>query len=121
MNALYPVKSDPESKTTTGIFLRAFSIDVVSAVLSTGATTSAFTPRLIMSPMMRSCVLISFSSGGPSHLIATPSSLPARSAPALTDFQKTWVVPLGTTPIVTPPDDDPLLSHAIAQSSSVAQ
>jgi hypothetical protein len=54
-------------------------------------------------------------------LIATPNSLPARSAPALTDFQKTWVVPLGTTPIVTPPDEDPLLSHAIVESSSVAQ
>src|SRR5689334_5323212 len=84
-----------------------------------------------MSLTIRFCVAISFSSGGPSHLMLTPSSLPARSAPALTDFQNTWVVPLGTTPIVLPDDEDDaepppppppesFFSHADNPSSSIA-
>src|SRR5207248_6872295 len=110
-----------ESTTTTGIFLFAVSNALTNAVLSTGATTSASTPRVCMSLMIEICRLISFSSGGPSHLISTPSSFPALSAPALTDFQNTWLVPLGTTPIVLVDDPVPLLSHPCADASTAQQ
>src|SRR5207248_11623684 len=110
-----------ESTTTTGIFLFAVSNALTNAVLSTGATTSASTPRVCMSLMIEIWRLISFSSGGPSHLISTPSSFPALSAPAFTDFQNTWLVPLGTTPIVLLEDPLPLLSHPCASARTAQQ
>ena len=85
---------------TTGIFfLASASVAEIAPSLS-GATTSASTPNVRTSPMMRICVLTSDSLGGPSHFSVTPSSLHAFSAPALTDIQKMWVRPLGMTAIV---------------------
>ena len=95
----------PESMTTTGIpACTASSTGATSARLSRGARTIADTFRPTKFSTTWICCSRSSSRSGPFQRMVTSvpdawSSRCALTAPALIDFQYSWVVPLGMTAI----------------------
>jgi hypothetical protein len=91
--------------TTTGMpAFTASSTGATSARLSSGARTMAETPRPTKFSTTWICCSRSSSRSGPFQMIVTsvPAALSSRwafTAPALMDFQYSWVVPLGMTAI----------------------
>ena len=89
---------------TTGMFLLwAAATGAFSATSSSGARQIPDTFVLTNSSTRRICASRSSSFSGPCHLISTPNSFAAFSAPACTDFQNACVVPLGMTAMVVAP------------------
>ena len=79
---------------------RASATGRIRARSSSGERTRASTPAPASVSTIWICSLRSSSLSGPFQMISTPSSRAAVRAPAWTDFQNSWVVPMGMTAIL---------------------
>src|SRR5512142_3364304 len=102
--AMKALNSSPwraELKMTVGMpARRASATGRIRARSSTGERTMASIPAPARVSTIWICSFRSSSLRGPFQTISTPISFAAARAPAWTDFQNSWVVPIGMTAIL---------------------